>query len=200
MKFPRLRNSASTTDIEDETEVVEETLPPGVTAKKGKPTPKRRQAEGRQRGPAAPPPKTQREAAKRQRGTKGDRKAAAAQRRQRMLPRDQGPVRAYVRDIVDSRRHLAGLFMPLALVVLIAIITPVPTVQAYAAPVTLVILLFMVIEGIWVGRDVNKRVRARFPDAPDGSLALGWYAFVRSSQVRRLRMPKPTVTVGAEVD
>jgi hypothetical protein len=31
-------------------------------------------------------------------------------------------------------------------------------------------------------------------------MALGWYAFVRSSQVRKLRMPKPTVTVGADVE
>jgi hypothetical protein len=32
-----------------------------------------------------------------------------------LLPRDQGPVRAYVRDIVDARRNLLGLFMPAAL-------------------------------------------------------------------------------------
>ena len=200
MKFPRLRNSASTVDESEPDEVVEESLPPGVTAKKGRPTPKRREAEGRRRGPVAPPPKTQREASKRNRGTKEQRRTAAAQRRERLLPRDQGPVRAYVRDIVDSRRHLAGLFMPLALLVLVAIVTPIPTVQAYAAPATLIILVFMVIEGIWVGRDVNKRVRAKFPDAPDRPMALGWYAFVRSSQVRKLRMPKPTVTVGADVE
>ena len=29
-----------------------------------------------------------------------------------LLPRDQGPVRRYVRDIVDSRRNVLGLFMP----------------------------------------------------------------------------------------
>ncbi len=35
-----------------------------------------------------------------------------------LLPRDQGPVRRYARDIVDSRRNLLGLFMPAALVLI----------------------------------------------------------------------------------
>ena len=32
-----------------------------------------------------------------------------------LLPRDKGPVRRYVRDVVDSRRNVLGLFMPAAL-------------------------------------------------------------------------------------
>lgn len=35
-----------------------------------------------------------------------------------LLPRDRGPVRRYVRDVVDSRRNLLGLFMPSALTLL----------------------------------------------------------------------------------
>jgi DUF3043 family protein len=208
VKFPRLRGSTNTVDEADDVEIVDEAPRPGVTPKKGRPTPKRREAEGRRRGPVAPPPKTQREAAKRARGTKEDRKSAAAVRRERMaagddrylLPRDRGPVRAYARDVIDSRRHLAGLFMPLALLVLVAILTPVPAIQAYAAPATLVILILMVIEGMLVGRDVNKRVRVKFPDAPDKPMSLIWYSFVRSSQVRKLRMPKPRVNPGDTID
>jgi hypothetical protein len=116
-----------------------------------------------------------------------------------LMPRDKGPVRAYVRDIVDSRRHLAGLFMPLALLVLVAMISPVPSIQAYAAPGTLVILVFIVIEGLFTGRNVIKRVRERFPDATDKPLSLGWYSFVRASQVRKLRVPKPRVRPGDTV-
>ena len=37
-----------------------------------------------------------------------------------LLPRDRGPVKAYIRDVVDSRPHLMGLFMPLAGLVLIS--------------------------------------------------------------------------------
>jgi hypothetical protein len=116
-----------------------------------------------------------------------------------LLARDKGPVRAYVRDIVDSRRHLIGLFMPLALIVLVAIISPVRAIQVYAAPGTLVILVIMILEGLLLGRTVNRRVHEKFPDAPDRALSLGWYSFVRASQVRKLRVPKPKVKPGDEV-
>jgi hypothetical protein len=116
-----------------------------------------------------------------------------------MLPRDRGPVRAYVRDIVDSRRHLIGLFMPLAVLVLVAMVAPIPSIQLYSAPATVAILLIMILEGVLLARTVNKRVRAKFPDAKDRTLSLGWYSFVRASQVRKLRIPKPTVKPGDAV-
>ncbi|HWE90407.1 MAG TPA: DUF3043 domain-containing protein [Pseudonocardiaceae bacterium] len=181
-----------------------------ATPAKGRPTPKRREAESRRRGPVPPPPRTQREAYKRARGSRadrGDRRRDAAVRRERMaagddkylLPRDKGPVRAFVRNTVDSRRHLVGLFMPLALLVLVAMLMPSPAIQVYAAPVAMAALLVMVIEGIVMGRGIIRQVRLRFPDAKDGGLSLGWYAFVRASQVRKLRMPKPQVKPGDTV-
>ena len=55
--------------------------------------------------------------------TKQERKAAAAARRERMmrgddsavLPRDRGPVRRFVRDVVDARRNISGLLLPVLL-------------------------------------------------------------------------------------
>jgi hypothetical protein len=209
VKFPRLRTAESPADEAEGNEAVvtEAPLSPRLTPAKGRPTPKRRESESRRRGPVAPPPRTQREAAKRSRGNKDQRRSDAAVRRERMaagddrylMPRDKGPVRGYVRDIIDSRRHLAGLFMPLALLVLIAMISPVPTIQAYAAPGTLVVLVLIVVEGLFTARNVIKRVRERFPDAPDRSMSLGWYSFVRASQVRKLRVPKPKVKPGDAV-
>jgi hypothetical protein len=116
-----------------------------------------------------------------------------------LLPRDKGPVRAYARDIIDSRRHLAGLFMPLALLVLVTLVSPVPAIQVYATPATLIVLLLMVVEGVVNGRSVVKQVRAKFPDAPDSTLSLTWYSFMRSSQVRKLRVPKPRVKPGDQI-
>ncbi|WP_407939519.1 DUF3043 domain-containing protein [Nocardia terrae] len=187
-----------------------------VTLGKGRPTPKRREAEGRKRGPVAPAPKTAKEARARRkslRGSKADRKADSAQRRadaqtrrarmlagdeQYLLPRDKGPVKGYVRDIVDARRNLLGLFMPLALVLIVSMILT-PALQAIVTLAMLVMMLFMIIEGVVLGRIVNKRVRERFPDATDSSFSLGWYAFVRASQVRRMRAPKPRVSAGDAV-
>jgi hypothetical protein len=211
VKLPRLRTADSPADeaVADHAVATDE-LRPSHTPAKGRPTPKRREAEGRKRGPVAPPPRTQREAMKRARGnkvSKQDRRSAATERRARMaagddkylLPRDKGPVRAFVRDVVDSRRHLIGLFMPLALLVLVAMVSPVPAIQAYAAPGTLVVLLVMVLEGFLLGRTVVRRVREKFPDASDRPLSLGWYSFVRASQIRKLRVPKPKVQPGDNV-
>jgi len=203
------RSSAETTDTADDTAVgvsdaeADKSRTPG----KGRPTPKRREAQGRRSGPVPPPPRTQREALKRMRGNKvgkEERRAAAADRRQRMmagddkylLPRDRGPVKAYIRDVVDTRRNLMGLFMPLAILVFVALLTPLAIVQQYATLVTTFMLLAMVLEGFVLGRLVTKKVREKFPTEPIKGISIGWYSFIRASQLRKLRVPKPRVKPG----
>jgi hypothetical protein len=181
------------------------------TSGKGRATPKRREAEAKRRGPVAPPPRSTREAIKRNKelrkanpASKEDRRTAAKERRDRMmagddkylLPRDRGPVKAHVRDLVDSRRNLLGLFMPLAILVFVALLVPYPQVQQYATLLTTVMLLGMVIEGFFSGRRISKLVREKFPKEPVNGRSIGWYAFVRASQIRRLRVPKPRVNSG----
>ncbi|MBV9162041.1 MAG: DUF3043 domain-containing protein [Pseudonocardiales bacterium] len=171
---------------------------------KGRPTPSRREAEGRKRGPAPPPPRTQREALRRMRGSKAQRRTAAAEHRERMLagdekyllPRDRGPVKAYVRDLVDSRRHLAGGFMPLALLVIVVVLVPSPVVQQYASLVSMAMLLAIITEGVLLGRTVKRRVRERFPNTSESGTSLGFYAMIRATQLRRLRVPKPRIGRG----
>lgn len=183
---------------------------------KGRPTPRRREAEGRSRGPAPPPPRTQREAIRRFRqskkerrkaGSKQERRQANAVRRERMmagderylLPRDRGRDKAYARDLVDSRRNVMGLFMPMAAMILLVIFIPLPAVQQYASLLSTAMLLTMFVEGALLGRLVNKRVRERFPDTTASKLGLGFYAFTRATQLRRLRVPRPRVSPGARV-
>lgn len=169
---------------------------------KGRPTPKRREAEARRRGPVAPPPKTQREAFKRSRGDKEQRRGAAAERRERMMSgderflplKDRGPVKAYVRDIIDSRRNFMGLFMPLAVGLLLIMMIRDPVISQYVSLVFMAMIIAMIIEAVLLGFHVTRRVRARFPDAPDSGLGLGWYSFSRASQLRKLRIPRPRVT------
>jgi hypothetical protein len=57
----------------------------------------------------------------------------------------------------------------------------------------------MVLEGILLGRQVTQQVRVRFPKEQAGAVSLGWYAFTRASQIRRLRIPKARVQIGDEV-
>ena len=136
--------------------------------------------------------------------TKEDRRAAAKARREAMmrgddkalLPRDRGPVKAYVRDLVDSRRNLLGLFMPLAILVFLALLVPLPQVQSYITLLCTAMLLVMAVEGFVNGRKIAKLVRERFPKETVNGRSIGWYAFVRASQIRKLRVPKPRLKPG----
>ena len=102
-----------------------------------------------------------------------------------------------VRDLVDSRPHLIGLFMPLALVVVASVLVPVPAVQQYMSLFSLAMLMTMVAEGVYLGLTVTRKARVKFPNEDINGLATGWYSFTRASQPRKLRMPKPRVQRGA---
>ncbi|MEA5364629.1 DUF3043 domain-containing protein [Amycolatopsis sp., V23-08] len=210
MRFLRRSTTDTAADEPATTEAVDvggKSFTPG----KGKATPKRREAEAKRRGPVAPPPTTMREAMKRNKElrkanpqSKEDRRSEAKVRRERMmagddkylLPRDRGPVKAYVRDLVDSRRNLLGLFMPLAILVFLALLVPLPQVQSYITLLCTAMLLVMAIEGVVNGRKIARLVRERYPKETVNGRSVGWYAFVRASQIRRLRVPKPRLKPG----
>jgi hypothetical protein len=203
VRFLRRKEDAETTDAESEVELADDDAARSKahTPGKGRPTPKRREAEGRKRGPVAPPPRTTREAMKRARGNKEDRKELSAKRREiRLMPRDRGPVKAYIRDAVDSRRNLLGLFMPLAILIFVALLVPDPRIQSLTTLLCLLMLVAMVLEGVLSGRRITRLVRAKFPKEPIRGLSVGWYAFIRASQLRKLRVPKPRVRAGDKVD
>lgn len=191
-----------------------------TTAPKGKPTPKRSQAS-RKRGPVAPAPLTSAEARRRRKELGGpklsreekkvqraERRAVMSERRERMmageaaylLPRDQGPVRKYVRDVVDSRRNLLGLFMPSALgLVFVMLAVPSVQVQQLLSPAMLVLVIVMVVDGFVLGRKVNRLADEKFADNTESGWKLGFYAASRASQLRRMRAPRPQVERGDPV-
>ncbi len=193
---------------------------PGAKGRKGRPTPKRNEARRKTRkGPVAPAPMTASEARARRKSLAGpklsraERKAERAasrarttNRRERMmagdeaylLPRDQGPIRRYVRDIVDSRRNVLGLFMPSTLFLLFAMFA-VPQLQLYVSPAMLVLMAVMSIDGLILGRKVSKLVDAEFPNNTESRWKLGIYAAGRASQMRRMRTPRPQVERGSRV-
>ena len=189
------------------------------TAPKGRPTPKRSEAT-RKRGPVAPAPMTTSEARKRRKESRSKlsreerkadkvtRRADMSARREKMmagddaylLPRDKGPVRRFVRDVVDSRRNVLGLFMPAALVLIFVMLSvPSLAVQQLISPAMLVLVLIMVIDGFILGRKANRLVDEKFPDNTESGWKLGFYAASRASQLRRMRAPRPQVERGASV-
>jgi hypothetical protein len=190
------------------------------TGPKGRPTPKRNDARRTaKKGPVAPAPMTSSEARARRKSLAGpklsreERKADKVANRARMtdrrekmmagdeaylLPRDQGPIKRYARDIVDSRRNLLGLFMPATLFLMFAMFTT-PQLQLYVSPAMLVLMFVMTVDGLILGRKVSKAVDAKFPDNTESRWKLSIYAAGRASQMRRLRAPRPQVDRGAKV-
>lgn len=165
---------------------------------KGRPTPRRSEAE-RQRRRRVNPPQSRREAYRQQRD-----EARAARQRQRQalasgdpryLPRrDQGPVRGYVRDFVDSRRTVGEYFLLLALGVLVASLLPVAAVRLAAFYTWSVMLVVIIVDSIVLGTRLRKALRTRFSDEERrGAVA---YGVLRSTQMRRLRLPPPRVRPG----
>jgi len=208
---------SSTVDAADLDSTDESTKGSAYTPGKGRPTPKRSAQQSRRRGPVAPPPTNRSEARARKKElktslSKEERKERSEQRRSQrleqrermmagderyLMPRDKGPVRKFTRDIVDCRRNFAGLFMPFAIVLIVVMFLP--RLMYLSTPLLLIFVIFRAIDGFILGRLVNKRVRERFPDSADGGFKLGWYAFTRAMQMRRMRAPSPQVSAGDEV-
>jgi hypothetical protein len=191
-------------------------VPETPTVGKGRPTPKRSQAQAR-RGPVAPPPKTQREAIKRSKEvgktlTKDEKRVASTERRERMmrgddayvLPRDRGPVRAFVRDATDARRNIAGILLPIALLSFIILLIRNQTVQVIGPIILLVAILAAVVDSIIFGRQLSRMVAERFPKGDPSGLSirqrsLAFYAFNRACLIRKWRVPRPRVNRGDSV-
>lgn len=174
------------------------------SAGKGRPTPKRHEAQGRRPGPPPPPPTTRKEAYRRQReqqaATRGATRAAAARGDDNYLPvRDRGPVRKLVRDVVDARRNAGSFFLLVAGLVLIGYFVPSAQFQSYTVSIWLVFFLLIIVDSVFLGRRIKKTVLERFPSQDHRMKSLVWYGVTRATMVRRWRFPKPEVALGAKV-
>ncbi|MER6465166.1 DUF3043 domain-containing protein [Streptomyces sp. NPDC001288] len=167
-------------------------------APKGRPTPKRSEAQTQRRSVASTPT-NRKDAAKRQRE---DRRAAMERQRQalatgdeRYLPaRDKGPVRKFARDWVDSRFNVAEFFLPLAVIILVMSVVNNAAIKNIALLLWLVVIVLIVLDAAVSGIRLRKRLTERFPDQNrKGAVA---YGLMRSLQMRRLRLPKPQVKRG----
>ncbi|CAL9399909.1 MULTISPECIES: DUF3043 domain-containing protein [Streptomyces] len=167
-------------------------------APKGRPTPKRSEAEALRRA-VAKPPADRKEAARRAREA---RRAELARQREalaggdeRYLPaRDRGPVRRYARDFVDAKWHVAEFFLPLAVVILILSMMPSMQVKNASLLLWMGVIVMIVVDSVLTGFRLKKALAERFPDENRrGAVA---YALMRTLQMRRMRLPKPQIARG----
>ena len=171
-----------------------------MTQPKGRPTPKRAAAA---RGPVPPPPQTRKEAVKRLReqqaaGRKDIKAGYKANDDARLLPRDQGPVRALVRDVVDSRRNVGVLLLPMAVVLVTAQLVGDERVLEIASTIWTGALVAVVLDAVLLAYRVRRTVAERHPEDKKTVRHVG-YALLRSTVLRRLRMPPPRVEPGEPV-
>ncbi|AVV43066.1 DUF3043 domain-containing protein [Streptomyces sp. ID05-04B] len=181
--------------------VTDSKQPRDPQAKKGRPTPKRSEAQTQRRS-VANTSTSRKDAAKRQRD---ERRAQMERQRQalaggdeRYLPvRDKGPVRKFARDFIDARFNVAEFFLPMAVVILVLSMVRVGSLQTIALLLWLVVIVLIVLDSLTTGFRLRKRLAERFPDQNRrGAVA---YALMRSLQMRRLRLPKPQVKRGAQL-
>jgi Protein of unknown function (DUF3043) len=168
-----------------------------TTAAKGRPTPKRSEAERRRRPVSAPGDRKEanRQYRDRQRQDRGRRQQAMQKGEQWALPaRDRGPVRALTRDYVDSRRRLSEFYMYGLLVLLALLFIRNPLVQGMVPLLVMAAVLIMLVEGFFIGRRARALATERLPGESTQGVRL--YAAMRALQIRQLRMPKPRIKPG----
>ena len=168
------------------------------SAKKGRPTPKRKDSESKRIVSSLAPAssKVEKKRAREQsRAARNANRAAYLRGEESALPlRDRGPARRYVRNLVDSRKSIGEYFLPIIFVVLLLSIFPVAALQYGGIALMYSVLLAAAVDGIFLSRKIKREVRKRFPDAP--TKGLGLYGWLRSTQMRRLRTPHPQVKHG----
>jgi hypothetical protein len=181
--------------------VVVETSPkPGG---KGRPTPKRREAEMARKKRVAPP-RNRKEAAalqrERMRAEREKRVSAMRTGDERYLPaRDRGPVRRFVRDFVDSRRSVGEFLLPLLVTILVLSFLGETQVWARSATATLWLMMIVLttLDTVLLLWRLGRQLKVRFPDTSTRGAKL--YGLLRSTQMRFLRMPKPQVKAGEKL-
>lgn len=167
-------------------------------AKKGRPTPKRSEAEANRRTRVTVP-KDRKEAARqsreRMRAEREKQRMALVAGDERYLPaRDKGPVRRFARDFVDSRWTVAEFFLPYAVVVLVLSVVRVPELQVLSTLLFLCFLVLVMLDFLRLGFGLRKALATRFAGQDVRGAVL--YALLRILQLRRLRLPKPQVKRG----
>jgi hypothetical protein len=188
--------------------------PPAQTGK-GRPTPKRSEAEanryrsitgsttsGRGPKPTATPGRklTPEEKEKARAQARNDRaKTVQAMRRGEewaLQPRDRGPVKQLARDFVDAHRRPSEFYM-YALIVLVISLVAGKSHKALNADLEyllLAIIAVIIVDAILLRRSINKLVAERLPG--QSTRGITFYAIMRALQLRRFRNPAPRIKPG----
>ncbi len=186
--------TASQSTSAQETTVADSSRPGG----KGRPTPKRREAQAANRRPLVQETKGRNPAEKAR--IRADRARARdgmmRGEEKYLLERDRGPERRFLRDAVDRRWNVGEILLPAMVIVLALSFLPYDWARStFAAAYGLI--LFGILDA-WL---LWRRTRAAFAQAfgKEPGRGSAWYVVLRSFQMRASRVPRPAVARGDEL-
>jgi hypothetical protein len=189
---PLFRRSASDSAPSPADTSADQAALPAAQQAKGRPTPKRRDAEAARRTKAVPP-KDRKEAKARMREEKAKERAelmtALRAGDERRYPvRDRGPARRIARNWVDGRRNVGDFFWPAVIAAIVLIVLPIPSVQSLSSFLLVGFYLILMADTAWSLVGLTKVLKEKVPDPllRKGTLP---YAFGRSLQSRKRRLP-----------
>ena len=165
---------------------------------KGRPTPKRSEAQKARKQPLVgsgrPVARSRSEAAELR---KSMREAMRTGDERNYPPIHAGPERAAVRDAVDGRRGFGWVAIPGWVVGFALSITPSPSTRALGTLIFFVIIAVVVTDAVLAARVIRRTLAERWPDGTKESRkALVRYGLGRNTQFRRSRLPRPRVAPG----
>jgi hypothetical protein len=189
---------------------------PPAEAKKGRPTPKRSEAErdryasiqgGRSSGtrtttsgsrPATPRTPEQKARDRDRERTERTRRTDAMRRGEEWAlgPRDKGAARKLARDYVDAHRRPSEFYMYALILLLVALFVHDKALNSYVSYLVMALVAVIVIDGFFIRRALSKLIAERLPG--ESTRGLTMYAVMRALQIRRMRMPTPRLKPGDE--
>ncbi|MEY2815691.1 MAG: hypothetical protein RJA78_267 [Actinomycetota bacterium] len=161
---------------------------------KGRPTPTRKEREAANKRPlVGNRSKEAREAARQAQRAEREkaRKLAIAGDERYLLPRDRGPQRKIIRDVLDNRYTLIEGLMPL-MVLFLVVTSFIDDRGKDVVTVVMILALFSVtLEAAIINRKSTATIREKLGE--DTKLQRGnyFYTITRGMQPRPLRLPKP---------
>ncbi|KAB1661884.1 DUF3043 domain-containing protein [Pseudoclavibacter sp. CFCC 13796] len=174
----------------DQNESADETLHQG----KGRPTPKRREAEARNQRPLIP--NDRKEAKARARSEREKARLGMAAGDDRFLPaKEKGPQKRLIRDYVDARWSLGEFMLPVMIIVIVLTFIREPMIVTIYTVGLWVFVAALLIDSFVIGRKARKIAADRF-GKDEVEKGLGVYAAMRAIQMRGMRLPKPAVKRG----
>ena len=168
---------------------------------KGRPTPSRKEAEAAAKA-RAKGARNKKEAAKLLRERRAEQNARMRQGlksgdERYLPPRDQGVVRRYIRDRIDSRLSMAEFLLPSLLVIMALSYSGNPSLQRFSNGLWSATILLVAVDTIFLVWRLKRDLRSRFPD--ESHKGATFYAVLRALQLRFLRLPKPAVKLGQKL-